>query len=102
MAKILRNRNPDPDLLAAYEGIVPRNARFASSYDDGYWFIKITAIDGKKLGDDTLLVSQAKRQSDILHQVNDLIMTYRDIPEDLRSFYENQITLEGNIRGEKA
>jgi hypothetical protein len=97
-----RSTSPDPDLLSAYSSKVPRSAHFESDRDrDGYWVIRITAIDDEKLGDDTLLISQTKHQSDILRQVNDLLMTHREIPNELRDYYESRITLQGDIRGEK-
>lgn len=92
---------PDSDLIAAYESKIPNTVYFESQRDGAFWVVRITAIDDKKLSGDTLLVSQAKRQSDIIHQVNDLLMTYRDIPYELRDYYERRINLRGDIKGEK-
>ena len=91
----------DMDTVAAYENKIPRSACFKSFHDGGWWVVQIVSIDGKKLDNKTLLITQAKKRSDILPMVNDLLMTYYDIPDELRGFYESRITLEGSVKGER-
>lgn len=89
---------PDPDTLRAYRAVVPDSIRIHQEPNgSGGIAIKVTQINGEDLGDDVLLVTEAKRKDDVVSQVNDLMMSYLDVPMELRRYYEQELQLEGHL-----
>jgi hypothetical protein len=88
---------PDPDLLNAYRSVIPDTIRIHQDKQHGTIVIRVTQINDDVLGDETLLITEAKKESDIVPAVNDLIMTYFDIPAGLRRYYEKGLVLQGQL-----
>ena len=89
----------DPEVLHSYRTVIPDTLKFQYKLDgDGVYVITVTEIDGKPLDDKTLLVTQAGSKDEIVPAVHDLVMTYYEIPEELRPYYERDLTLDGKLR----
>lgn len=88
----------DPETLHSYRTVIPDRLRFNYETDpDGTYIIQITEIDGKPVEKKKLLITEARKQSDIIPMVNDLIMSYLNVPTELRPYYEQDLSLEGNL-----
>jgi hypothetical protein len=88
---------PDPDELNAYRNVIPNSIQFSNVKEGDDFIIKITQIDDDILDDSTLLITQAKTKDQIVPAVNDLVMTYFDIPLSLRRYYEKNLVLQGQL-----
>lgn len=88
---------PDPDTLNAYRSVIPSTLGFRNEKEGDSIVIKITEIDGEAVDDNTLLITQADKESEIVPAINDLIMTYFDIPNELRRYYEKELVLQGDL-----
>lgn len=88
----------DPEVLHSYRTVIPDTLNFHWDKDEeGVFFIQITEINDKPLDKKILLVSEAKDQSGILPAVHDLVMSYYDVPEAIRPYYEKDLVLHGNL-----
>lgn len=95
--------NPDPDTLESYRTVIPDRLKFHYETDkDGKYIISVTEIDEKPLDKKVLLVSEADTKDEILSTVHDLVMSYLNVPEDLRPYYERVLRLEGQLGKESA
>lgn len=88
---------PDPDTLHAYRTVIPDTLRIHQEETDSGILIKITQINGEDLDDDNLLVTEATNKDEVVPMVNDLVMTYLDVPVELRRYYEQDLQLEGHL-----
>lgn len=88
---------PDPDELNAYRSVIPDSIRINQAVEDGVIVIRVTSINGEELPENTLLITEAKKKSDVVAKVNDLIMTHYDVPDNLRRYYEKTFQLEGHL-----
>lgn len=86
----------DIDLINAYSGKIPSSIRIKRNGNGEYTTIQIVEINHKAIDDKTLLITQVKKRGDQTRAVNDLMMTYLDIPESLSYFFEKQLQFEGD------
>lgn len=88
----------DPEVLHSYRTVIPDTLRFHYDTDpDGTYIISITEIDGEAIDEKKLLVTEARKKSDIVPMVHDLIMSYLKVPEELRPYYEHDLNLSGSL-----
>lgn len=88
---------PDPDELNAYRNVIPDTIQFSNTKEGDTFIIKITQMNDDVFDDGTLLITQAKMEDQIVPAVNDLVMTYFDIPLSLRRYYEKNLVLKGKL-----
>ncbi len=86
---------PDPDTLEAYRHMIPKQLRITHSEDDGFIISRIVEINGEAVDESELLITQSRDNSEVLRNVNDLVMTYCDVPLELRRYYENILEMDG-------
>lgn len=91
---------PDPDVLNAYRNVIPNSIRIHQEDDNGSIIVKIIEINNDELDDSNLIITQVNKKTEVVPAVNDLIMTYFDIPSELRRYYEKQLVLEGHLNTE--
>lgn len=90
----------DPEELNAYRSVIPNHVLVNIDKQGRNYVIRVKTIDDKKLSKD-LLVTQARNQDEIVDMINDLVLMYRDVPEDYRPYFKRILTPEGNKRQEK-
>ena len=88
---------PDPDTLRAYRTVIPNTLRIYQEPNETGIIITVTEINGNSLDDGTLLITEAKNKDEVVPKVNDLIMSYLDVPVTLRRYYEQDLQLEGHL-----
>ncbi len=77
----------DPDELEAYRTVVPNTVNMHIELTKDHKLIAtVKMIDGKKLDDD-FLITEAKNQDELITMINDLVLTYRHVPEIYRPYF---------------
>lgn len=91
----------DPEVLHAYRTAIPSRLTFKEEKVDGKIIIRITSINDTPIDEKTLLTTQADKPADVVPMVNDLIMTYKDIPFAFRKYFEKDLILDGHTKSQK-
>jgi len=83
ISRIINGFKPiDFDVLAAYQCKMPRNIEVLVKKYDGVFVATIKKIDDEDIKD-SLLITQADTEKELIEMVNDLITTHIDIPATL-------------------
>lgn len=86
----------DIDLVNAFSHKVPNSIRVEKTIEGKYTIIKVVEIDNKPVDDRELIITEVKDGQDEARMVNDLMMTYLDIPESVGYFFERMLKFEGD------
>lgn len=84
----------DPETLNAWRSAIPQHVHVQVKIQDGLHVIVIDEINHEKLPKETLLISEASSRDGVQHMVNDLVLSYKRVPEIYRPYLEI-LTLEG-------
>ena len=74
---------PDLDEVMAFQYKIPHSITVAVTKEDEYFIAKIEKIDNRKLKNDTVM-TKAKTMPELVIEVNDLLLTYLDFPENVK------------------
>lgn len=76
---------PDIELVAAYQHKLPHDVTVFTSFDKktGTYTARIVKIDSKDVKD--LIITESQSSKDLVININDMMLTYLDIPEDIKS-----------------
>jgi hypothetical protein len=102
LKKIVFGQKVDPDLVAAFRSAIPRDVQVRVTQNGDTCMATITGIEHEPLSMGTLLVTEAKTESELIDMVNDLIFTYKRIPEACRPFYRQALKPEGMLSGSES
>lgn len=86
----------DPDELDAYRSVIPSEVNVNIKKIDDLQVATIKEIDGKKV--QGLLITEAPSDKELLLMVNDLVLTYKDVPERIRPYFKQVLKPEGTTR----
>ncbi len=89
----------DPESVAAYHTVLPRNIHVDIKEDGGYFIAKVDEVGDSKI--EGLLITEAQSMDDLINNVNDLIFTYVNMPESIRPYYGNVFKPEGYKKNAK-
>jgi hypothetical protein len=106
MSAILRNRiigyRVDPELVDAYRSAIPNYIQLSIAQNGDSYLATITELDHEPMSKKILLVTEARTHEELIDMVNDLIFTYKRIPENYRPFYKQILKPEGEIKNSKS
>jgi len=74
---------PDQDEVIAYQYKIPSSITVCVGKDHEYFIAKVEKINDKKLDKDTFLI-EAKTIPSLVHEVNDMLLTYLDFPDRIK------------------
>ena len=89
----------DPDSVAAYHTVLPKNVHVALKKDGEHLIAVVDKVGGKKIKG--LLITEAKDLDSLVSSVNDLIYTYVKMPDNIRPYYGEVFQPEGYRRNAK-
>jgi len=102
LRKIVSGQKADPDLIAAYRSAIPRDVQVRIVQNGDTWMARITGIEHKELAKEVFLVTEAKTEAELIDKVNDLVFTYKGIPEACRPYYKRALSPEGVLDGSES
>ena len=86
----------DPDLLNAYRTAIPSTINLRIEQKANHYIAVIQSIEKEKMPKDTFLVTEADSDTQIVDMVNDLILSYKNIPELYRPYFKRILMPEGS------
>ena len=97
--ELIRNKisGVDPDTLNAYRSAIPHTVNLNIRLKGDSFIATINSVDNKSLPKEVLLVTEAETQEKLVDMVNDLVFTYKNIPEKYRPFYKKILKPEGEV-----
>ena len=75
----------DPDVVAAYQTVLPKEISLSFTKDGDYLIAKVERIEGDTVSGS--LLTEAKTFEELVSNVNDLIYTKFNMPEYVRPYY---------------
>lgn len=88
----------DPDLYDAYRSAIPSTIDLHIEQKGSHYIAVIKSIEKEALPTDTLLVTEADSDAQIVEMVNDLILSYKNVPELYRPYFKRILTPEGSLK----
>ena len=92
----------DPELVDAYRSAIPSDVQLKIAQNGDSYLATVSGIEHKSLPKEVFLVTEAKTEAELIDMVNDLIFTYKRIPENYRPFYKQILKPEGAIASSKS
>lgn len=89
----------DPDAVAAYHTVLPKNIHVSIKKDGECLLARINEVDKTKIKG--LLITEAKDIDSLVGNVNDLVFTYVKMPNNIRPYYGNVFKPEGYKKNSK-
>lgn len=89
----------DPDLVNAYRSAIPHDVQLDIQENGDTLLAIIKGMEHQPLPSEVLLITEAKSEDELVDMVNDLIFTYKRIPEKYRPFYKHILKPEGSVEG---
>jgi len=87
----------DPETLNAYRSAIPSTINVNVHQKADTFIATIVSVDNEKLPKEILLVTEAPSEQALVRKVNDLIFTYKNIPESYRPYYSQILRPEGAV-----
>lgn len=88
----------DPETFIAYRTTIPSTIDLRIETIGDNFVATIESLDKHELPKEELLVTEAKSQDDLIDMVNDLIFSYKQIPEAYRPYYKGTLRPQGDVR----
>jgi hypothetical protein len=88
----------DPDTLIAYRSAIPSSIDLHIETVGDSFVAIIKSMDKENLPKDQFLITEAPSQKELVDMVNDLIFSYKNIPESYRPYYRRILQPEGAAR----
>lgn len=99
---MLTGNRVDPELVDAYRSAIPSNIQMTISQNGDTYMAVITGLENNPLPKEVCLITEAATEAKLVDMVNDLIFSYKRIPENYRPFYRNILKPEGSINTDSA
>lgn len=87
----------DPDVLNAYRSAIPSTIDLQINLKGDSYIATIKTVNNEKLPNDTFLITEAPSSEKLVDMVNDLIFSYKNIPEIYRPYYRQILKPEGSV-----
>lgn len=87
----------DPELVRAYRSAIPNTVNLQINLSGDSYIATIKSLDKEKLPKEAFLITEAPTQDALVDMVNDLIFSYKNIPEIYRPYYKQILRPEGSI-----
>lgn len=87
----------DPDLLIAYRTAIPSTINLNINHEGDTYIATIKTIENHTLPKETFLITEADSEAQLVDQINDLVLTYKEIPEIYRPYYRQILKPEGSL-----
>lgn len=97
----LRIFGVDPDMFIAYRTAIPSAINLHIETVGDSFIATIKSVEGKDLPKEELLITEAQSKDKLVDMVNDLIFSYKNIPETYRPYYKRTLQPEGAVRETK-
>ncbi len=100
LARLWRNvigYKVDPDTVIAYRSAIPSTIDLQINQKGDTFIATIKTVDDEKLPKEVLLVTEALSSETLVDMVNDLIFTYKNIPETYRPYYRQILKPQGAV-----
>lgn len=75
---------PDQDEIIAYQYKIPKSITVSVNKKDGLYLAKVEKINDELLSSTTFL-TEADTLTELIKDVNDMLLTYLDFPENIKS-----------------
>ena len=87
----------DPDMLRAYRSAIPSTIEVQVNTKADTYIATIKSVDGEVLPKEVFLITEAENADLLLDMVNDLVFSYKNIPETYRPYYKQILRPEGSV-----
>jgi len=87
----------DPDLVNAYRTAIPSTIDLQIQVKGDSYIATIKTIENEKLPKETFLITEAQSSDALVDMVNDLIFSYKNIPEAYRPSYGRILQPQGSV-----
>lgn len=87
----------DPDTLVAYRSAIPSTIDLEISTSGDYYVATIKTIENEKLPKEVFLITEAESPDALVDMVNDLVFSYKNIPDIYRPYYKRILTPQGSV-----
>jgi hypothetical protein len=94
--KLFGNRI-DPDMIDAYRSAIPDNVQLRFKQNGDTVMAVITGVENEPLPKNIFLITEGRNNDEIVDRINDLVFTYKKIPEEYRSYYKKALKPEGSL-----
>lgn len=91
----------DPETFIAYRTAIPSSIDLSIDTIGDSFVATIKSIDKKNLPAGEFLITEAHSQDELINMVNDLIFSYKEIPEAYRPYYKGTLRPHGSIKKTK-
>ena len=88
----------DPEVVIAYRTKIPSTIDLKITTKGDSFIAIIKTIDNQKLPKEEMLITEAQTQDKLVAMVNDLIFSYKGIPEQYRPFYGSILQPNDSVR----
>lgn len=87
----------DPELVEAYRSAIPSAINLQINVKGDSYVATIKTVDNEKLPKEVFLITEAQSSEALVDMVNDLIFSYKNIPEAYRPFYKQILRPQGSV-----
>ena len=87
----------DPETLNAYRSAIPSTINVQVNQKADTFIATIISVENEKLPKEVFLVTEAPSKDSLVDMVNDLVFTYKNIPENYRPYYKQILRPEGAV-----
>jgi hypothetical protein len=87
----------DPDTFLAYKSAIPSTIDVNVKHAKNRYVATVKTIEHEALPKDAFLITEANSTDELVDMVNDLIFTYKRIPESYRPYYKQILKPEGSV-----
>ena len=91
----------DPELMEAYRSAIPSTVNLRIVVRGDSYVATIKSVDNEKLPEDVLLITEAQSEAALVDMINDLIFSYKKIPETYRRYYKRVLKPQGSVANAK-
>jgi hypothetical protein len=89
----------DPETFIAYRTAIPSSINLHIDTIGDSFVATIKSVDNENLPKDVFLITEAQSKDELVDMVNDLIFSYKNIPETYRPYYKRTLQPEGTVKG---
>ena len=88
----------DPETFIAYRTAIPTTIDLRVDSIGDSFVATINSIDKQDLPESEFLITEAQSQEELIDMVNDLVFSYKQIPEAYRPYYKRTLQPQGEVR----
>jgi hypothetical protein len=94
---ILFKYRVDPELVEAYRTAIPETIDIQVKTKGDNYIATVKSVNKEELPKEVFLITEAESQDDLVDMVNDLVFSYKNIPEQYRPYYKQVLKPEGSV-----